>query len=283
MDFENKEFGQKKFETGNSEQEKGTTPKRLLLALEANLKFVTGEINVEGIEHIKEIPPDKKVIIVTTHLSDLDVPIAALKLGKYFNIAITSESLHHSFRGEAGVNIGLRIAGKENFIPIEYKKVKGGKQGAFNPENFKPIKDALNSGKAVVIAGHNPTQKWQLPKGGYGAAYLADITENAILLPVTVNLESEEPIGMAETLVKNIAKRPDANINIGAPMEIKKIIGIGDLADIMNKRDHGETLTHQERKRFSELKKALEVQSDAIMEKLASPLPEKKKGAYAVK
>lgn len=59
-----------------------TTSKRLLMAIGADVKLATGKIQTHGEEHLKEIPPDKKVIIATTHISDLDVPIATLKLGK---------------------------------------------------------------------------------------------------------------------------------------------------------------------------------------------------------
>ena len=254
---------------------------RLRLALEAHIKPVTGEIRISGEEHIKEIPPYKKVIIVTTHISDLDVPIAASKLSKYFNIAITNESISHSFLGEPSTNVGMRIAGKENFIPIDYKKVEGKKQGAFNPENFKPMKEALEKGKAIIIAGHNPTQKWRLPKGGYGAAYLSDITDNAVILPVTVNIESDEPVGMADTILKNIRQKPNVSIYINKPIELKKIPGIEDMANIMKKHENGEKLTREERKRFSELKKALQNQSDKIMKQLAANQPNVKKGEYA--
>jgi hypothetical protein len=256
---------------------------RLRLALKAHIKPVTGEIRISGEEHIKEILPYKKVIIVTTHISDLDVPIAASKLSKYFNIAITNESVSHSFLGEPSTNVGMRIAGKENFIPIDYKKVEGKKQGAFNPENFKPMKEALDKGKAIIIAGHNPTQKWRLPKGGYGAAYLSDITDNAVILPVTVNIESDEPVGMSDTILKNIRQKPNVSIYINKPIELKKIPGIEDMANIMKKHENGEKLTREERKRFSELKKALQNQSDKIMKQLAANQPNVKKGEYANK
>jgi len=256
---------------------------RLRLALEAHIKPVTGEIRISGEEHIKEIPPYKKVIIVTTHISDLDVPIAASKLSKYFNIAITNESISHSLLGEPGTNVGMRIAGKENFIPIDYKKVEGKKQGAFNPENFKPMKEALDKGKVIIIAGHNPTQKWRLPKGGYGAAYLSDVTDNAVILPVTVNIESDEPVGMADTFLKNIRQKPNVSIYISKPIELEKIPGIEDMANIMKKRENGEKLTREERKRFSEVKKALQNQSDKIMKQIAANQPNMKKGEYADK
>ena len=123
----------------NSVEERPAISKRLLMAIEAHVKLATGEIRTHGDEHLKEIPADKKVIIATTHISDLDVPIATLKLGKYFDIAITNQSLHHFFLGEPRTNIGIRIAGRENFIPIDTKKIKGQKRGEFNPRNFENV------------------------------------------------------------------------------------------------------------------------------------------------
>jgi hypothetical protein len=264
----------------NSVEARPKTSKRLLMAIEADVKLATGEIETHGEEHLKEIPPNKKVIIATTHISDLDVPIATLKLGKYFNIAITDESIHHSFLGEPSTNIGIRIAGRENFIPIDTKNIKGKKQGEFNPQNFELMRDALEKGKAIIIAAHNPTQKWKLTKGGYGAPYLTAICENVVILPVVVNIESDEPLGMAETILKDVIKRPDASVYIEKPIELEKINGIEDFKKILGKRKRGEKLTTEERLRFAELKMALEKRSDQIMKALASDLPEKKRGEY---
>ena len=191
----------------NCVEERPTTSKRLLMAIEADVKLATGDIQTHGEERLKEIPPAKKVIIATTHISDLDVPIATLKLGKYFDIAITNQSIHHSFLGEPRTNIGLRIAGRKNFIPIDTKKIEGKKQGEFNPQNFAPMRDALEQGKTIIIAAHNPTQKWKLSKGGYGAAYLTAICENVVILPVVVNIESDEPLGIAKTILKDVSKK----------------------------------------------------------------------------
>ena len=124
-----------------------TTSKRLLMAIGADVKLATGEMQTHGEERLKEIPPDKKVIIATTHLSDLDVPIATLKLGKYFDIAITNQSIHHSFLRASSMNVGMRISGRKNFIPIDTKKVEGKRRGEFNPQNFEPMRDALEKVK----------------------------------------------------------------------------------------------------------------------------------------
>ena len=142
----------------NLEKKKETTPRRLMLALEALVKLQTKSIEVDGKEHVKEIPPDSKVVVATTHLSDLDVPLSAYALGNELNLVITNESVHHHFNQEAPTNIGLHIAGKENFIPIDYKKTGGKKRPrGFNPDNFVPMAEALENGKGVVIASQNPS------------------------------------------------------------------------------------------------------------------------------
>ncbi|MBI5004856.1 MAG: hypothetical protein HZC04_01560 [Candidatus Lloydbacteria bacterium] len=276
MSFESINFNQ-----AEEKKKKEKTPERLLLALEAQLKLTVKELKLHGEEHLRQIPEGKKVIIATTHISDLDIPIVAAALGRHFNIAITNMSIHHSFLAEPPTNIGMRIAGKENFLPIDFHKTEGIKRASFNPDNFLPMKEALEKGKAVVIAAHNPTQKWSLPKGGYGASYLSDITEGeTVVLPVAVNLESEKLAGMYETQLKNLTEKPIVNVYISEPMELNKIPGIEDLSKMVHKREAGERLTPEERERFSELKKSLQAQSDAIMEKLAASLPEEKKGEY---
>ena len=117
MNFESPETIKK-----SSEKKKEFTPRRLMLAIDALLKLQTKNIEIEGSEHIKEIPLNRKVIVATTHLSDLDVPLTVHALGNELNLVITNESVHHHFKEEAPTNIGLRLAGKENFISIDYKK-----------------------------------------------------------------------------------------------------------------------------------------------------------------
>jgi hypothetical protein len=98
------------------------TPKRLMLSIEALLKLQISDLKVEGLENLKELPPDAKVIVATSHTTDIDMPIAIKGLGNELNLAVANESVHHHFSEEAPTNIGLRVAGKDNFIPIDYKK-----------------------------------------------------------------------------------------------------------------------------------------------------------------
>lgn len=97
---------------------------------------------------------------------------------------------------------------------------------------------------------------------------------------MTVDLESEKPVGMYDSQMKTLKEKPVANVYINNPIELQEIPGINDLSEIMNKRKEGQSLTTEDRKRFSELKQALENQSDIIMQSLASQLPDDKKGEY---
>lgn len=254
-----------------------------MLTFEGNLLATTGDIRVEGEQHLREIPQGKNVIILTTHISDIDVPAAVSVVGRHFDIAITNMSYQHSFLKDPAISTALHIAGKKHFIPIDYARVAGENRGAFNPDNYPAMREALRAGKAVVIPGHNPSKQWQLSKGGYGAAYLADITENSIIVPVSVNVKKVVSSGenRKENTVVNMRNRPDVDIYIGKPFEMDRVERMDDMARIMQKRSAGEYLTDEDVERFHALSKILRQQSDMMMRKLAEPLPEDKKGLYA--
>lgn len=261
----------------NLEKKKETTPRRLMLALEALAKLQTKSIEVDGKEHIKEIPLDSKVVVATTHLSDIDVPLATYALGNDLNLVITNESVHHHFKEEAPTNIGLHIAGKENFIPIDYKKVKGKKSPhGFNPDNFVPMAEALEAGKGVVIASRNPSPEHETSlkdaRGGYGAVYLAEIS-GAVILPVAVEVISDVGAGMYDNPIKTFIKKPDVKIHVGPPIKLEKIEGVERFSELMKKHFEVGRLTTEEFHEFSRIKAALELQSEFLMAKLAELLP----------
>jgi hypothetical protein len=266
------------------QQEKAEKPqehssKRLMLALDTLVKLQVGEVSIHGKEHLTEIPDDRKVIIASTHLSDLDMPLAVYALGNDLDLAIVNMSVHHSWNpksGEPSTYAGLVAAGKENFIPVDFEKdsITGEKRSsAFNAENFQPMLEALDHNKRVLIAAHNPSHDFELDKAGYGAAYLAELGD-ALILPVAVKLESDGQVGMYGTATKTFLKKPNATVEIGSPFELTKIEGIEQFRAILEKRKQGEKLTAEEREYFMELSRALRAQSEALMEKIAALLPQ---------
>ena len=109
--------------------ERRASSKRLMLSIEALLKTqVSGEPEIQGIEHLAGIPKGRKIIIATSHISDIDIPLSIKAVGYNLDLKITNESVHHSFLQEAGTNIGLHISGKKNYIPIDFEKTTDGKK-----------------------------------------------------------------------------------------------------------------------------------------------------------
>ncbi len=253
------------------------TPRRLMLALEAAVKLQTKSVEVDGKDHLKEIPPDSKVIVATTHLSDLDVPMAAYVLGNELNLIITDQSVHHHFTEEGGSYIEMILAGKENFIPIDHKKSHKGKEPSFNPDNFAPMAEALEKGKDVVFAAHAPSKKHEKnlknDRGGYGAVYLAEISD-AVVLPVAVEVIFDGGTGMYENHFKTFFKKPDVKVHIGAPFKLEKIKGIERFSELMKRHSETGPLTIEEFKEFSGTKAALKLQSKFLMSKLVALFPD---------
>jgi len=243
---------------------------------------------LERDENLSEIPPNKTPIFVTPHFSDYDVPIAVRALGRRFaDITVADASTHEKFFQSPAGYTGRKIGGEKNFFSIDYTGGRGEGHGIFNPDNFKPMKDSIESGKPLVIASYYDTdyqnRTWKLPdKGGYGAAYLAQIAENSLVVPVGIDIHSEQPFGMGSLDIVEVLKktRPLTNVKIGEPFTQTKIEGIENLETILKKRRNGVSLTSAERKEFSRLHKELKNKSDEILLNLSKSLPPEKRGNW---
>jgi len=245
---------------------------RLVTILELNQKLYTDKMTVRGLEHATEIPPDRKVVIAVSHATDLDIPSVATALCRHFDIAITNQSVQHEFFSDPGANIATRVAGKENFMPVDYHWISGIKKPLkFNPENFTAMAEKMDEGKTVIIAVHNPSFTGSLERAGYGAAYLAEIT-GAVILPVRVTVrsaESKEEAGMVGHFLKTMKEHPEIDIDIGVPFEPQPVEGIKDIAAFHDKRKHHEPVTKEDIARFDELKNQLKAISADVLARVA--------------
>lgn len=248
-----------------------SSSKRLRLAFEALLKTQVKNIEVTGREHIQEIPREKKVIIAVSHYTDLDIPIAVSALADSLDLAVVNMSVHHSLRGEAGTFLGLKLVGQENFIPIDYNKQSDGtkRSGRFNVDNFIPMQEALEHGKRVLMAAHNPLASIdEIPEAGYGAAYLA-LVEDALILPVGISLWNDgqkSDVGKYGGEMKTFLSRPEARVRIGEPFALKKIEGMDTLTRVLQERKSGNTaMSKEDLALFVQAKKALEEQANAVL------------------
>ena len=239
------------------------------------------KIDVIGRENITKIPKGKKVIVVTTHLSDRDVPLAIGMLGDEFeSVGWAEASTHEKFRENPGGYIGRKLSGSEHSYSVDTTKAGGAERGVFNPDDFEPMKEALSDGKTMFVAGYyKSTNDWKLPdRGGYGAVLLAQ-TQDTVLLPVAINTKTKEQTGMGAHPLKAITQRPDVDVVIGEPFELGKIFGAERMGEIMKSRKDG-PLSKEDREEFSSLSEKLRGESDVVMEHLAELLPEDKRGAW---
>lgn len=261
-------------------------PQRLWLANEAMIKLAVGNIEISGKENINKIPPGAKIVVMGTHLSDIDMPIIIHSIAKDLDVVVANMSVHHKMFGdqsEASTNIGMRIAGKDNFLPLDFKinhKVdeKGNKYDdksakPFNPENFKPMIEVMEKGKAVLIAAHNPSEKpaknLDGVKEGYGGVYLAELVD-AYILPVTVILDKDA--GMHGDELNTLKEKPNATVSIGEPFKLEKVEGIEHFSEFTKKRENGEILNNEEMTNFSRLAGGLRDRSKEVIKKMSDQI-----------
>ena len=242
-----------------------------------NFRTVKKDIKITGKENIQKIPEGAKVLVMPSHLNDLSVPATIHAVARELDLVILNESTHHASgsQGEPIMKASMKIAGAEHFLPLDFEKdEKSGEKSpvAFNPENFAPAIKALEEGKSVLVAAHNPAkeplQNLEGVRGGYGGVYLAELTD-AYILPVTVQLSRAV---MDSKNLKTLMNRPNADIVIGEPFQLPKIEGIKNLSRIMEKRKNGQKLSEEEIKEFSRLTNALREQLEIVMKHLSLQL-----------
>jgi len=272
------------FERPNTPERKEEDPAiaRMKLFFENQFR----KVDIIGKDNLENIPPGKKVIVVTTHLSHRDLPLAISMLGNEFDSVGWGEaSTHERFSENPGGYLGRKIVGKEHSFSVSTNREgKGGsEQGAFNPEDFEPMKEALDDGKTIFMAAYyKGTEDEQLPdRGGYGAVLLSQ-SPDTILLPVAIDIKDQERAGTKPGGVDAILQRPEADISIGEPFDMEKIPGAERINELMALRKERK-LSANEVKEFSSLSKELRARSDEIMEHLAQLLPEERRGVWAEK
>lgn len=267
---------------GGDRSNEEKTPRRLLRALDVQMRLNVGSIELRGKEHLKEIKPGESVILASSHITDLDMPIMIHELANDLNIAVVDLSTNKSLRANPLGFIGNQIAGRDNFISVDYHHTSAGRVASFNPHNFDPMLRAMESGKTIAIAAQNPTFTGQLGEGAIGAVYLAQLSDAAILPSATL-LKTEENLGIDGTMsqLKTMAQRPDAKLTIGAPIRFPKIANIEIVRQLHDKRHTGERATKEDIERFRTVVDELRKQSDELMRYIAEMLPEDKRGSYS--
>lgn len=261
-----------------SEDTKGGSPKRLRSFSEAVVKMFVNEFKVDGLENLREYKeknPDKKFVIAASHLCNLDAPAAVSALGNDFNIQITGESILFELIPH---RLMMKMAGKESFSPLQYKKSPTGKHGIFNPDNFTDLKEKMGTGKTPWIAVHPFTTKEEMKPAKKGAVYLSQLSD-AVVIPVALeytggpmSLEGGGPL--AKGIMSKIKGEGKATFRIGKPMELRKIEGV----ELLNKPIT--ELADAEKEQRTKILQEINTQANEIAEQIAKMLPEENRGEY---
>ncbi|HET9946679.1 MAG TPA: hypothetical protein VFQ63_01310 [Patescibacteria group bacterium] len=203
-----------------------------------------------GRENLEGLPKGAKIIFATSHKTDADIPIALAALGRDFPLQITNQSTQHSFLSGGADFLVTALIGRSDFHPISYTKRRGRTTSAFlNPSDFVPLNEALENGKTVVVAAHNPGST----KGGIAAAFLAELSQ-AYIIPVDVEIAQDgfSMGGDLKTLIqmiKNWKHKPQALVRLGQPIAPSGI-DVQTFSALLEKRGN---LSDGERREFRSL------------------------------
>ena len=277
--LESVETEKKKLPIGKLEE--GEKPDAFAQKMELLAK-ATFKLKTVGEENLKSIPPDRRVIFVTTHITNSDVPLALAALGQDFHLAVGDASTNHNISENPFGYLGDTLAGSENFMPISRQKnANAPSTGIFDPEDFEKMQDTFHENKALVLSAYyiDRNKDLKLPeKGGYGAAYLAEMAD-AVVVPVAINIKSKEAVNTVISGIKAALSRPEAEVVIGEPFELEKMENVSAVKEIMAKRKQG-SLSKEDIAAFKQVSHGLRERSDVLMQHLAELLPEEKRGSW---
>lgn len=222
------------------------------------------EKNVEGFDNLEKLSPNEAVIIATSHSTGYDFPLIINALGKKLDFVVADQSTHHEPDHEIASYLSQKIAGSNNFVPVSYSwhgDVKS--PDPFNPKDAEPMVEALNNGRSVMVAAHNPliveaNGESRPPKTGYLAGYLASLSGHRVL-----------PIGVDYEPVKD-SKKYDATVHIGEPFMPQNLTDAQEISELFDKRKNGEKLTSEEISEFHEELNHLRSDSTTIFDRVQS-------------
>lgn len=241
------------------------------------LKIGKGEI--EGMEHVATLPTDKHVIVATTHVSDADVGVAVNALADDLSLGIANQSLHHSWRGDWRMYLALSLIGKDRFFAVDFVKTRNGIVGSFNPDNYLLMAEAMTQrGISMLVPAHSPCFTGRLPaRGGLGAVYLGQISKSSVILPVAVDVEYRNGRALRGISLLNLLRRPvTVKTIIGEPFQFPAIRDVEDFAFLTRNKVRSEAADV----RYHAIRQCLFRQSDELMQRLATLLPDAKRGRW---
>lgn len=243
------------------------TPRRLQMLLEAACFLTTGTLTVEGGENLTLVKDRQPLVIAATHLTDLDMLLAGKVAGEKRDTVMTyTERINDPLRYPAQY-IGMRMAGKHNFLPVD----KGVHRNGLSLPSLHRIVEAVNKGKTPVIAAHSPARPREFGRwAGVAAPYVA-LKTGALVLPVTVRMQSDDKrVGMGSYPIETLTRRSDVHVQIGEALQLEQspMLDMDALDVILDRRMDGGILGVTDGQLLNNNTNALRAQGEIIVSQL---------------
>lgn len=276
---------------------------RFQTALAASSELVVQRPEVVGWENLEKIPNGMNPVIAGTHLrSDFALQIIARELDKKFDIGIALQSGN---RKELLKNTGFTLIGQDNLYDIDnttkFTKVDGKSERddkyALNFDNYEVMNEAMNKGKTLLISAHySPIYDGILPnKPGFAAIYLAHRSGQGVVLPVALDIYTDDPnMGRADRMsaiktAKDIVtgNRPKSKMTICEPIILDPIDPLD--IDLMKRWVIARVskkpidLNPEEREKAVAAFKRMRQDGEKVMYVLAEALPPERRGIWSNK
>lgn len=237
------------------------SPRRMRAMFSVIKKMIAHNVTIVGEENVVDAQDTDRLIVATTHTTDFDLPLVVATLAGNLDMLVTDMSLNHKL-GSPGSRLdklGLMAIGENNFVPLDYQNATDGTQvpGVFNPDNFVPLLEQIDTGKRVVIAGQSASSNGLFDRPGVAVPYLASYA-SASILPVAVQMHDGGN------------KRPDATVYIGEPFLLDSVPYLGALRAVLNKRKRGLRISRGELDEYAVARMSLKKQGAFVIEKLVS-------------
>lgn len=253
------------------------------LQLRKILGFSRFDIQKPTVEGIKNLP-SSPCVISTTHLSDVDVAEIVMTVGDKRKVGMVCQetNLRPLF-----LRPFISLMGRNNFFTIKNTIEKGKTIFSLEIEDLIEMKRGIiKEGRTMIVAAHNPTHDWKLPKKpGVCAVILAHMA-NVPIVPAVLDIDSSVPVGITENIKTKIInlikmKRPKAKIYFCKPFQVSKISG-NKLRSVINlySRDKRKKMPKEEVASANATLGIIKDEARQVMVSLASKLPVEKRGKW---
>lgn len=269
-------------------QSANSAPERVRHLLELNTRFLISNANrldIMGMDALDVLPNGTCPVVAPSHISDIDVQLAALALAGRYSPVLGSQSTNYTCPAQPFI----QIAGKEHFFPMQWPS-PGSHEGmnpVFMPEDYKQIASSIKDGGSTLtpfVAAHSPSYDGKLPKSpGIAAVYMAQMLDR-VVVPVAVWLDDEPGrpqaiMGRWRDMLHYLGKRPQAHIEVCEPLELAQI-DLSSIDEVLRLRKIDNSVLPELRVKYIEAKKMLQQQSVLVMQRIAEKLPEHKQGKW---